>query len=456
MTTPHEYAHANAERFLEELKTLIRIPSISTDPQHMSDVQKAAHWLADHMRAIGVENVAVMPTGGHPVVYGDWLKAGADKPTVLVYGHYDVQPAEMKDGWTSDPFEPVIRDGLLYARGASDDKGQMMTHLKSFEALMKTVGALPVNIKFILEGEEEIGSRHLYNFVAEHRDKLKSNVCVISDGGIRRVDEPAITYSTRGLSYMQIDVTGPVRDLHSGIYGGVVHNPALALAQIISKLHNEDNSVAVPGFYDDVIPLTEDEREELTKTAITEEELRSEIGIPQSWGEAAFSLRERVGARPTMEVNGLLSGFTGEGSKTVLPAKAMAKISCRLVANQEPERIFEQVKAYVESITPPGVHAEVKLIDKGDPAFIERDSPEMKAAIRAYTQVWGAAPIFIREGGTLPILATFHRELGVDCLLLGYGLTTDGAHGPDEHYPIELYYRGIDTNIQFLYEIAQK
>ena len=455
MTTPFEYAHENSERFREELNVLLRIPSVSTEPERVGAIQEAAQWLAENMRAIGVENVEVMPTAGHPVVYGDWVKAGSDKPTVLVYGHYDVQPAEMKDGWTSDPFEPVMRDGKLYARGSSDDKGQMFTHLKAFEAVMQTEGKLPVNIKFLLEGEEEIGSRNLYEFVAQHREKLKADVCVLSDSGIRRVDEPAITYSTRGLCYMQIDVSGPVRDVHSGLYGGVIHNPALALAQIISKLHNSDNSIAVPGFYDDVVQLTPDEREELKKTEITEEDIISETGVPQAWGEAGYTLRERVGARPTMEVNGLLSGFTGEGSKTVLPAKAMAKISCRLVANQTPQKIYELVKAYVVSITPPGVRAEVQMVDKGDPAMIERDSAEMQAAIRAYTKVWGAAPIFMREGGTLPILATFRRELGIASLLMGYGLNTDGAHGPDEHYPIALFHKGIDTNIQFLYEIAQ-
>ncbi|MDX2139836.1 MAG: dipeptidase [Chloroflexota bacterium] len=457
MTTPVEYAHAHAhaQRFRDELVTLLRIPSVSTDPARVVDVQAAANWLADHMRAIGVENVAVMPTALHPIVYGDWLHAGADKPTVLIYGHYDVQPAEMKDGWTNDPFDPVIRDGVLYARGSSDDKGQMLTHLKAFEAFMQTEGKLPINVKFLIEGEEEIGSRNLYSFVAQHKDKFASDVCVISDGGFQRKDEPAITYSTRGLCYMQIDVQGPARDLHSGIYGGIVHNPALALAQILSQLHNADNSIAVPGFYDDVIPLTPDERDELTRTSIHESELKSEIGIPQAWGEEGYTLRERIGARPTLEVNGFVSGFYGEGTKTVLPAKAMAKVSCRLVANQTPQRIYELVKAYVAQITPPGVTSEVKMLDIGDPAYIDRNSPEMQVAVRAYEQGWGKPPIFMREGGTLPILATFKRELGVSSLLMGYGLNSDGAHGPDEHYDLEMYHLGIDTNIAFLNEMGK-
>jgi acetylornithine deacetylase/succinyl-diaminopimelate desuccinylase-like protein len=453
---PFEYAHEHAVRFLDELKIFIRIPSVSTDSDRAIDVQEAAHWLADNMRQVGIHNVQLFPTARHPVVYGEWLEAGEHAPTILVYGHYDVQPADKdKDGWTTEPFIPVERDGKLYARGSSDDKGQMFTHVKAFEAVMKTVGKLPVNIKYLFEGEEEIGSRNLYQFVAEHRDMLRADICVLSDTGFRRKDEPAITYSTRGLCYMQIDVQGPARDLHSGGYGGIVHNPALALAQIIARLHNADNSVAVPGFYDDVIPLKPDEREELKKTDIAEDELRGEVGIPQSWGEAGYTLRERVGARPTMEINGFVSGFYGEGSKTVLPAKAMAKISCRLVANQTPERIYEQVSAYVASITPVGVTSKVSMIDRGDPAFIDRESLAMQAAIRAYEAGWGKGPIFMREGGTLPILATFRRELGIKSLLMGYGLNTDGAHGPDEHYDIEMYHLGIDTNIHFMYELAK-
>jgi acetylornithine deacetylase/succinyl-diaminopimelate desuccinylase-like protein len=455
MTTPYEYAQAHKARFEAELDAFVRIPSVSTDAVRKDAVLQAANWLADQMRSAGIENVAIMPTGGHPVVYGDWLRAGADAPTLLIYGHYDVQPAAMEDGWTSDPFIPVIRNNNMVARGSSDDKGQMYTHVKAFEAVMKTDGKLPVNIKYLFEGEEEIGSENLYGFVAQHKDKLKADLCALSDGGFRSKDEPAITYSTRGLSYMQIDVQGPARDLHSGAYGGVVHNPALALAQIISKLHNADNSIAVPGFYDDVIPMTVDERTELAKLDMDEGALRAEIGIPQSWGEAGYTLYERIGARPTMEINGFVSGFYGEGSKTVLPAKAMAKISCRLVANQTPQRIYELVKAYVASITPPGVISEVKLLNVGDPSYNDRESDEVKAAERAYEKGWGKRPIFMRTGGTLPILATFRRELGINSILLDYGLIADGAHGPDEHYDLEMYHKGIATSIAFLYEYAK-
>lgn len=455
MTTPYEYAQTHKARFETELTDLVRIPSVSTDPQHAGDVLQAAQWLADNMRQAGIENVALMQTEGHPVVYGDWLHAGSDAPTVLIYGHYDVQPAALEDGWTSDPFTPVVRDGRLYARGASDDKGQMFAHIKAFEAVMAAEGRLPINIKYLIEGEEEIGSRHLYSFVAEHKDKFAADICALSDGGFRTKDEPAITYSTRGLCYMQIDVQGPAKDLHSGAYGGVVHNPALALAQILSKLHNPDNSIAVPGFYDDVLPMSAEERAELRKNDMDEEKLRAEIGIRESWGEAGYTLYERIGARPTLEVNGFVSGFYGEGSKTVLPAKAMAKISCRLVANQVPQRIYELVRAYVESITPPGVTATVKLIDKGDPAYIDLNRKEVHAAVRAYEKGWGKRPIFIRTGGTLPILATFRRELGIDSLLLDYGLVTDGAHGPDEHYDLEMFHLGIATSIAFLYEIGR-
>jgi acetylornithine deacetylase/succinyl-diaminopimelate desuccinylase-like protein len=455
MTTPYDYAQTHKARFEDELKALVRIPSVSTDPDRKEAVLKAANWLADNMRSVGIENVEVMPTGGHPVVYGEWLHAGADAPTLLIYGHYDVQPAEMADGWTSEPFEPVVRDGKLYARGSSDDKGQMFAHIKAFESVMKTEGRLPINIKYLIEGEEEIGSEHLYAFVGAHKDKFKADLCALSDGGFRQKDEPAITYSTRGLSYMQIDVQGPAKDLHSGAYGGVVHNPALALAQIISKLHNADNSVAVPGFYDDVIQMTPEERADLAKLDMSEEGLRAEIGIPQSWGEEGYTLYERVGARPTLEVNGFVSGFYGEGSKTVLPAKAMAKISCRLVANQTPQRTYELVKAYIASIAPPGVTVEVKLLNIGDPAYIDRSRPEVKAAERAFERGWGKRPIFMRTGGTLPILATFRRELGIDSLMLDYGLITDGAHGPDEHYDLDMYHMGIATSIAYLYEFGK-
>lgn len=455
MTSARDYARDHAQDFRQQLYELIRIPSISTEPERRDDVRRAAQWIANELKQIGANHVELLETGGHPVVYGDWLGAGEGAPTVLIYGHYDVQPASMADGWSSEPFEPVERDGYIYARGSSDDKGQMFIHIKALEAYLATDGAAPVNVKYMIEGEEEVGSANLPAFIRANAERFKADVCVISDTGMRDINQPAITYALRGLTYMQLDVWGPKTDLHSGGYGGIVHNPALALVQIISKLHNPDNSIAVPGFYDDVRALTPEEREELAKQNISEETLKHDTGIPAAWGEADYTIRERVSARPTMEVNGLLSGWTGEGAKTVLPAKAMAKLSCRLVANQDPNKIYELAKAYVAQITPPTVHSELKLLSVGSPAQAELNTPEMQAAVRAYERGWGAAPIFAREGGSIPVVADLSNELGLDSILMGYGLNTDGAHGPDEHYSVEMFHRGIDTTICFLEELGK-
>ncbi len=455
MTSAREYARDHAQDFRQQLYDLIRIPSISTDPDRRDDVRRAAQWIANELVQIGANHVELLETGGHPVVYGDWLGAGEGAPTVLIYGHYDVQPATMADGWSSEPFEPVERDGNIVARGSSDDKGQMFIHIKALESYLTTDGAAPVNVKFLIEGEEEIGSANLPGFIRANAERFKADVCVISDTGMRDIHQPAITYALRGLTYMQLDVWGPKTDLHSSGYGGMVHNPALALVQIISKLHNPDHSIAVPGFYDDVLALTPDEREELAKQNIPESSLKQDTGIPAAWGEADFTLRERISARPTMEVNGLLSGWTGEGAKTVLPAKAMAKLSCRLVANQDPNKIYELVKAYIAQITPPTIHSELKLLSIGFPAQADLNTPEMQAAVRAYERGWGAAPIFAREGGSIPVVADLKTELGLDSILMGYGLNTDGAHGPDEHYSIEMFHRGIDTAICFLEELGK-
>jgi acetylornithine deacetylase/succinyl-diaminopimelate desuccinylase-like protein len=331
----------------------------------------------------------------------------------------------------------------------------MFIHIKALEAYLASEGKAPVNLKFMLEGEEEIGSFHLPDFIRANKERFKADVCVISDSGMRDITQPAITYALRGMTYMQLDVWGPSQDLHSGGYGGMVHNPALALAQMIAKLHNPDSSIAVPGFYDDVLPLSAEERAELAKQEISEEVLKQQTGVPASWGEAAYTRRERISARPTMEINGLLSGWTGEGAKTVLPAKAMAKISCRLVANQDPRKIYELMKQYVAQITPPAVRSELKLINMGHPAMVDIHTPAMQAAVRAYERGWGAAPIFAREGGSIPVVADFKTELGIPSILMGYGLNTDGAHGPDEHFSIEMFHRGIDTAIIFLEELAK-
>ncbi len=454
MTNAHDYAQTHAQRFEQQLFDLLRIPSISTDPQRVDDVQRAAQWVADDLRRIGMQRVEVMPTAGHPVVYGEWLGAGDSAPTVLVYGHYDVQPAELEAGWTSDPFEPVIRDGKIYARGSSDDKGQALAQMKAAEALLADGGA-PVNLKFLIEGEEEIGSPNLGAWVRDHRDLLKTDVCVISDTSILAIDQPSICYSVRGLTYMEVEVWGPKQDLHSGGFGGLVHNPAQALAEIIAALHHPDGSVAVPGFYDEVQLLSEDERIELQQSASPESFWREMTGVTQFWGEAAYAPHERIGARPTLEVNGFVSGFYGAGSKTVLPAKALAKISCRLVADQNPRRIFERVRDQIARLTPPTVRSETRLIAEAFPAMTELTIPAMRAASAAYEKGWGKRPLFERGGGTLPIMADFQRELNAPVVLLGFGLRGDGAHGPDEHFSVEMFHKGIDTAIYFFEEMGK-
>ncbi|NDJ61457.1 MAG: dipeptidase [Chloroflexi bacterium] len=453
--TPLEFARGNAEVYRNQLFELLRIPSISTMPEHNDDVRRAAEWLMANMKQLGMQTAELLPNDGHPAVYGEWLGAGPDAPTILVYGHYDVQPAVLADGWSNPPFEPVIRNGVIYARGASDDKGQMFTHLKALEAFLATEGHAPVNVKYLIEGEEEIGSPNLGSLLSTHKARLVADVCVISDTGMAAMDNPAITYALRGLAYMELHVTGPKRDLHSGL-GGPVHNPALALSQIIAQLHNADGSVAVPGFYDDVLPLDADERAALREIELDAAAFIRETGIPAVWGEPGYTLIERQTARPTLEINGLLSGFTGAGSKTVLPAKAMAKISCRLVANQDPERIYQQVRAFVQQITPPTVRTELRYLNGGTPALVDRNLPAMQAAISAFERGWGAAPSFRRSGGTIPVVADFARELNIPSILMGFGLESDGAHGPDEHLSVEMFHRGIATSICFMEALAEK
>ncbi|MBL8161101.1 MAG: dipeptidase [Anaerolineae bacterium] len=453
MTTAHEYARANAARFREQLNDFLRIPSVSTDPERTGDMQRAAEWLANDMRRAGFTTVEVIPTAGHPVVYGEWLGAGAAAPTVLVYGHYDVQPAALEDGWDSDPFEPVVRNGRIYARGSTDDKGQAFAQVKAAEALLQT-GQPPVNLKYLIEGEEEIGTPNLGAFIAENRERLRADVVVISDSSIKEIDQPSIHYSTRGLTYLELEVMGPKQDLHSGGYGGIVHNPAQALAEIIAQLHNPDGSVAVPGFYDDVLPLKDVERKALQKSAKSEDSWRSETGVPQFWGEADYALHERIGARPTLEINGFASGFYGAGSKTVLPAKALAKISCRLVSNQEPLRIFELVRDHLLRLTPPTVRSEVRLLAQAYPAVMDIEGSAMHAASVAYEKGWGTPPVYERGGGTLPIIADFQRLLNAPVILMGFGLMGDGAHGPNESFSIEMFHKGIHTAIHFFQEIA--
>lgn len=456
MTSAIAYAHTNADRFRDELFELLRIPSVSTTPELAGEVRRAGQWLVAEMQRIGFPHAELVDTKGHPIVYGEWLTAGDNAPTVLIYGHYDVQPAEMADGWDTAPFEPVVRDGKIYARGSTDDKGPVVAHLKAIESIVQTQGKLPLNIKVIFEGEEETSSLHLGDFVTAYKDRLKADACLISDTAIYAPDIPSIVYGLRGLVYMELHVQGPKTDLHSGGFGGTVHNPAQALAEIITKLHHPDGAVSVPGFYDDVAPLTDDERAELAKIPWHLDDWSKGTGITETWGEPAFSLRERVGARPTLEINGMASGFYGEGAKTVLPAKAMAKISCRLVANQNPRKIYELLRDYIASITPKTIKTELRLLHTGDAALTSRDSVAMQAAIQAYKAGWGGTdPVFTREGGSIPIVADFQRQLGIPVVLMGFGLETDGAHGPNEHFDLDRYHKGIDTIITFHETYAQ-
>ncbi|MGB6190827.1 MAG: dipeptidase [Terracidiphilus sp.] len=450
-----KYSRTHAERFRHELHEFLRFPSLSGDAAYAADVKRTADWLAAHLHSIGLTSAKVIPTGGHPVVYAEWMGAGRDKPTVLVYGHYDVVPAKMEDGWKTPPFEPVEKDGKIYARGATDDKGQLFIHVKALESYLETNGSVPVNIKFLIEGEEEISSPHLAPFIKANLDMLKSDVCVISDSSMRKMEEPAVTHSLRGMTYIQVEVEGPRDDLHSGFWGGATHNPALALVEILGKLYNPDNTIAVPGFYDDVVDLTAQERAMIAKNALTEAQFKEATGVPATWGDTKYSIRERVSARPTLDINGMWSGYSGPGPKTIIPAKAGAKLSSRLVANQDPDKIYKLLKKHIESITPPTVKVNVTLLTKGKPALIPFDLPEMEAAARAYEKAWGHKPVFTRGGGSIPIVADIYDMMKIPVVMMGYGLDSDGLHAANEHYSIEMFHRGIETAIVYLEELAE-
>jgi acetylornithine deacetylase/succinyl-diaminopimelate desuccinylase-like protein len=413
-----------------------------------------AEWLAAHMTTLGLDEVAVLETAGHPVVYGEWMGAGPDKPTVLVYGHYDVVPASLEDGWDTDPFEPVIKDGKIYARGATDDKGQLFIHVKALEAWLQTQGSAPVNVKFLIEGEEEVSSPNLTPFIKDNLEKLAADVCVISDSSMTRIEEPAVTHSLRGMTYLEIEVTGPKEDLHSGFFGGATHNPGLALVEILKTLYNDDGTIAVPGFYDDVVALTDEEREMIEKTALSDEQFREATGVPAVWGDENFTIKERVSARPTLDINGIWGGYSGPGPKTIIPALAGAKLSSRLVANQDPHKIFDLINAHIDSVTPPTVNVSVTLLTTGMPALIPFDLPEMQAAARAYERGWGHTPVFTRGGGSIPVVADFVSLMEIPVVMMGYGLDSDGLHSPNEHYSIEMFQRGIETAIVYLEELA--
>ena len=455
MNSLKDYINGNKERYITELKHFLSYPSISTNQENKKDVQECAVYIKDHFEKIGMENVKVYPTAGHPVVYADWLKAGKDKPTVLIYGHYDVQPVDPLDLWTSPPFEAAIRGENIFARGSADDKGQVMIHLKALEAHLAGNKSLPVNIKMIVEGEEEIGSVHLGNFISEHKDLLKCDIVVISDTAMYSKDVPAIGYALRGLCYMQVEVTGPNRDLHSGQYGGAVDNPINALAHMIARLKDDKGKILIDGFYDDVVPLTQEEKDGFKKLPFSDDEYAKELNVDELFGENGFTTLERVWARPTLDCNGILGGFTGEGAKTVLPSKAYAKISMRLVPNQDPDKTEKLFTDYIKKIAPKTIKVTVKGLHHGKGAMTPVDTEWMKAASRAMAEAFGKEPVFIREGGSIPIVLTFKEMLGADTVLLGFGLPDENAHSPDEHLNLNNFQNGIMTSSLFYDELAK-
>ena len=447
------FINVNRERYLEELKAFLAIPSISALPQHAADVKRCAEWCADEMRRIGLQNVRLIDTPGNPVVYGDWLGApGA--PTILFYGHYDVQPVDPLELWESPPFEATIRDGEIYARGSADDKGQVFMHFKAVEAHLKQNGRLPLNIKLILEGEEEVGSAHLDDFIRAHKNDLRADVVVISDSGMFARGVPSICYGLRGLVYFQIDLRGSSTDLHSGSFGGAVANPAFVLAQVIAQMKDRGGRIKIPGFYDDVVPLQDAERQEWASLPFIERQYKKDFGIPKLFGESGYTTLERTWARPTFEVNGLLSGFTGEGAKTVLPAVAMAKVSMRLVPNQEPDRIATLFEEHVRKVTPKTVELKVTRMHGGKPWMTAYDNPFVQAAGRAIERGFGKKPVFTREGGSIPVVSTFQEELGLPSVLFGVGLPDENAHAPNEKLDVANFHGGIIASAILYEEIA--
>ncbi|MCA1563916.1 MAG: dipeptidase [Acidobacteria bacterium] len=445
-----DFINTHRDRYIDELKAYLAIPSISALPQHAADVRRCAEWTAEEMRRIGLQNVRLIETPGHPVVYGDWLGASA-APTILFYGHYDVQPVDPLDLWVSPPFEATVRDGEIYARGSADDKGQVFMHFKAIEAHLKQNGRLPVNMKIILEGEEEVGSAHLDDFVRSHQRDLAADVVVISDSPMFDRGVPSICYGLRGLVYFQIDLRGTKSDLHSGSFGGAVANPAMVLAQVLAQMKDRGGRVKIPGFYDDVRPLRDAERAEFAKLPFNEKRYKKELGAPKLFGESGYTTLERVWARPTFEVNGLLAGFTGEGAKTVISAVAMAKISMRLVPNQDPDTIARLFDAYVRKVTPKTVELEVTRMHGGKPWMTEFDNPFVQAAGRAIERGFGQRPVFNREGGSIPVVSTFQEVLGLPSVLFGVGLPDENAHAPNEKLDLSNFHNGIIASA-FLYE----
>ena len=438
-----DYQQKNKDRFLNELLDLLRIPSVSARSEHKPDMVKCAEAVKQRLLEAGADKAEVFPTAGHPVVYGEKI-IDPKKPTVLVYGHYDVQPAEPLELWHSGPFDPVIKDGKIFARGSCDDKGQFYMHVKALETMVQT-NSLVTNIKFCIEGEEEVGSSNLADFVKSHKDLLKADVILISDTAMLSLENPSIDIGVRGLSYIEVEITGPNRDLHSGVYGGAVANPITILAKMIASLHDENNHITIPGFYDDVVVATKEERKKLNAAPYDEKEYKDDLGVKELWGEKGYTTNERTGIRPTIEVNGIWGGYIGEGSKTVLPSKAFAKISARLVPNQDSNKMTDLLINHLKKIAPPTVEVKAVPHHGGEPYMTPIDSKAYKAAAAAIKDTFGKEPIPVRGGGSIPICSLFEQELGIKIVFMGFGLDSDNLHSPNEKFNLDNYYKGIET-----------
>ncbi len=455
MSSAAAYVKDNRQRYLDQLSELLRIPSVSTDPDRAGDVRRAAEWMKARLEAAGCTRAEIHDTKRHPIVYGEWLGA-AGKPTILVYGHYDVQPVDPIELWQTPPFEPTIRDGRVFARGAADDKGQVIIHVNAFEAHMKTSGTCPVNVKFLIEGEEEIGSPNLTPFIQANLEKLRCDATVVSDTAMFSRTVPSICHGLRGLTYLQVDLRGTDRDLHSGTYGGAVVNPAWALVEMLAKLKDAKGKIRVPGFYDKVLKLTAAERKAFRSLPHSDAKYKKSIGAPDLFGEAGFTTLERTWARPTLEINGIWGGFSGEGAKTVIPAEAHAKISCRLVPNQTPKEISKKVEACLKKIAPKSVKVSVRHLHGGEAWLAETDHPALQAAGRAVKRAFGRAPVFIREGGSIPVIATFDRLLEVPSVLMGIGQHDDNLHAPNEKIDLDNFFRGNEAAAFLMEELGAR
>jgi acetylornithine deacetylase/succinyl-diaminopimelate desuccinylase-like protein len=447
------YIESKRDEHLNELKEFLRIPSVSTKSEHKPDIEKAAHWVADKLRAAGLENIEIVPTKMHPLVYAECLHAPG-KPTILFYGHYDVQPADPLPLWTTPPFEPTARGGNLFGRGTADDKGQVHIHIKALESLQRTAGQLPINVKVMIEGEEEVGSVSLWDFVQQNRARLQADALVVSDTSMLAKGVPSITYGLRGLNYYQIEITGPAQDLHSGAFGGAVPNPITILSETIAKLHDKNLRVTVPGFYDDVATISRTERKALTALPWKEKEFRKTVGAPALCGEKGYTIPERLWTRPTFEVNGIWGGYMDEGAKTVIPSNAYAKISTRLVPNQEPQKIARLVERHIRRLLPKTVKCKFEVLSMGKPWVAPYSHPIFQKAIQALESGFGKKAVFIREGGSIPFVTQMHDTFKLPCVLIGFGLPDENAHAPDEHILLENYFGGIKSIALFYENLA--